>query len=84
VCCVFATTQIHADFLPAWNRLYTNYTGQSGGGIVYDGTTGLVLPPWRGGTGGNAIIKMLCRSCGIYSLIHVGVNHKILTVGRSQ
>ena len=57
-------SQMHADFLPAWQRIYTNYSGQIGGGVAYDGNTGLVLPPWRSGTGqGFLVCDPLGLSC---------------------
>ena len=53
--------QIHTDFLATWQRILTAFDGNVAAGIVYSQNTGLVLPPWRGGTGAWLSHQPSCR-----------------------
>lgn len=72
--CAHALLQMHAAFLPTWQRILTTFDGYVAAGIVYDGNTGKVLPPWRGGTGALPNSQAPCRlfqaaeplSCGCH------------------
>ena len=43
--------QIHANFLATFQRIMTTFNQVTGGGVVYSGATGKLLPPWIGGQG---------------------------------